>query len=58
MVEWNSGMDGVTNYNRIEYLCVTVVLRGQTLLSRRALLLSVQALAPKKSLGIFSVHLN
>ena len=29
MVEWNSGMDGVANYNHIEYLCVTVVSRGQ-----------------------------
>ena len=34
MVEWNSEMDGVANYNCIvEYLCVTVVLRGQTAFS-------------------------
>ena len=33
MVEWNSGMDGVANYNRIEYLCVTVVSCSQAAFS-------------------------
>ena len=33
MVEWNSGMDGVANYNCIEYLCVTVISRDQTAFS-------------------------
>ena len=53
MVEWNSGMDGVANYNCIEYLCVTVVSRGQTAFSS-AWHLSIR-LAPKKGLGAFTV---
>ena len=33
MVEWNNGMANVANYNCIEYLCVMVVLCGQTAFS-------------------------
>ena len=58
MVEWNGVMDGVANYNRIEYLCVMVVSRGQTAFSL------AQRLSIRDDKRLFrkrvwdSVHLN
>ena len=62
MVEWNSGMDGVANYNCIEYLCVMVVSHGQTAfsLARRLSIRDDKRLLRKRSGRIHrgSVHLN
>ena len=55
MVEWNSGMDGVANYNHIEYLCVTVVSCGQTAFSS-ARCLSIRD--DKRLLGRIQCSLN